>query len=221
MKTIVAHRGKIGRLPADVRDELCRHLNNGAQGPELLAWLNALPEVAAIIAQDFDGKPINAQNLSDWRHKGFPQWLERNDRRARIKHLAEYATELAAANGGSIAKGAAAIVSGQILEVLEAADEKGLEAEAVGELVRSIAALRGAEIGEEKLAHEREKIRQKDEELKLAREKFQLEAAGIALKILADQRARDIAAGSASNADKISQLGQLMFGDDWKPAAAV
>lgn len=32
----------------------------------------------------------------------------------------------------------------------------------------------------------------------------------------ADQRAKDIANSSISNTDKIEQLGQLMFGEDWK-----
>jgi hypothetical protein len=39
--------------------------------------LNALPEVQAVLAAEFAGKPIREQNLSDWRKHGHKQWLWR------------------------------------------------------------------------------------------------------------------------------------------------
>ncbi|HVY70426.1 MAG TPA: hypothetical protein VHH73_10890 [Verrucomicrobiae bacterium] len=67
--------GKIGRLPRAIREQLNQRLHDGEQGPELLDWLNALPEVQAVLAAEFDGKPVNAQNLSSWRQGGYEDWL--------------------------------------------------------------------------------------------------------------------------------------------------
>ncbi len=53
------------------------------------------------------------------------------------------------------------------------------------------------------------------EALKLDQARFRRETCELFLQWAADQRARDIAAGPASNADKIEQLGALMFGEDW------
>jgi hypothetical protein len=48
--------------------------------------------------------------------------------------------------------------------------------------------------------------------------RFQREFCDGFLKWWNNQRAAEIAGGTASNTEKIEQLGQLMFGDDWKPA---
>jgi hypothetical protein len=53
---------------------LNRRLQNGEQGKKLVAWLNALPEVQAIVAAEFDGKPIREQNLSEWKQRGYRDW---------------------------------------------------------------------------------------------------------------------------------------------------
>ena len=66
--------GKIANLPAKVRDELNRRINDGEEGKELLEWLNAKPEVVDVVTRLFDGKPISQQNLSQWRTHGYRQW---------------------------------------------------------------------------------------------------------------------------------------------------
>lgn len=52
-------------------------------------------------------------------------------------------------------------------------------------------------------------------QLSLDQERFKRETCELFLKWSADQRAKEIAGGQASNADKIEQLGQLMFGEEW------
>ena len=66
-------------------------------------------------------------------------------------------------------------------------------------------------------------LRQKDRRLALDREehglslqKFQRETAELFLKWSEDQRAKEVLASSSSNAEKIEQLGSLMFGDLWE-----
>ena len=72
-----AHRGKIGHLPKALQEDVNRRLEKGEHGRTVVAWLNALPEVQAVVAAEFAGKPIRVQNLSEWRRHGRQQWLGR------------------------------------------------------------------------------------------------------------------------------------------------
>ena len=66
----MTRNGKIARLPREIRDELNRRLQKGEQGGPLLAWLNALPAVSAVLAQEFGSVAISKQNLCEWRTGG-------------------------------------------------------------------------------------------------------------------------------------------------------
>jgi hypothetical protein len=64
--------------------------------------------------------------------------------------------------------------------------------------------------------HRTQKLNLQAEIVKLEQQKFQRETCALFLKWAEDQRAKDIAAsGGISQAEKIAQLGQLMFGDTW------
>ena len=89
-----ARRGKIARLPKIIRDDLDLRLDNGQQGPELLAWLNAQPEVRQILQEQFGGLPISQQNLSEWRHGGHRDWLQRREAREVATRLMEQSETL-------------------------------------------------------------------------------------------------------------------------------
>ena len=91
MKTRI---GKIAQLPKPIRDDLNHRLANGQQAPELLKWLNALPEIKELIATKFDNHPISPQNLTEWRHGGYQDWLRHQEREQRIKRLAEEGADL-------------------------------------------------------------------------------------------------------------------------------
>jgi hypothetical protein len=213
----MARIGKIARLPAGVREELNQRLRNGQLGTHILPWVNGLPEAQAVVAEFFQGQEINAQNLSDWRAGGYKEWEEQQDKTHRIRELAQFAAKLTQANGGSIAEGAAAIASGKLLELLEpAADGAPMDKDTLGDVVQALVALRSAEIGKGRLDLETEKLKRKDEELRLAREKFKRETAELFLKWYSDERAREVAAAPVSNREKIEKLGQLMFGEEWQ-----
>ena len=66
----MTRNGKIARLPCRIRTQLNRRLQDGELGPQLVEWLNALPEAQKILAAEFGGRPINEQNLSEWRLGG-------------------------------------------------------------------------------------------------------------------------------------------------------
>jgi len=74
-----ARNGKIARLPRCLRDELNQRLECSEESPQLLDWLNALPQVKKVVRETFAGAPISKQNLSQWRQGGFQEWLARRD----------------------------------------------------------------------------------------------------------------------------------------------
>src|SRR5580658_2810733 len=70
-----AFTGKISRLPEAVRLELNRRLQNSVPTREIVDWLNALPEVRAVLRAQFGGSPISEDNVSKWRKTGYAAWL--------------------------------------------------------------------------------------------------------------------------------------------------
>jgi hypothetical protein len=169
----MARIGKIARMPAEVREELNQRLRGGELGPQILPWLNSHPEAVRVLGEHFNGQPVNAQNLSDWRQGGYAEWEERQERTHRVKELARFASDLAAANGSSIAEGAAAIASGRLLEILEATPEGPMDAGALKGVVNSLVSLRMAELGQARVDLDAEKLKRKDEEILLAKQKFE------------------------------------------------
>lgn len=81
--------GKIARLPRHIRDHLNRRLHDGNPAKHLAAWLNTLPEVQTILAAEFAGKPIRPQNLSEWKHGGYRDWLLDQDALHLARQLAQ------------------------------------------------------------------------------------------------------------------------------------
>jgi hypothetical protein len=63
---------------------------------------------------------------------------------------------------------------------------------------------------------DKEKVGIKQEELELARRKFQRDTAELFIEWSQNAEAKSIAASSGSHADKIERLGQLMFGEGWR-----
>lgn len=127
----MARNGKIARLPREVREALNNRLEDGEMGPTLLAWLNALPATQALLAREFGGRPVNAQNLSDWRLGGFVEWRRHQDSRAWVGSLVEHADDLAAETGdvplGDRLAGPVAVALGRQLGELQAAETLGPE----------------------------------------------------------------------------------------------
>jgi len=89
----LTRNGKIARLPLAVREELNRRLDEGEQGKKIVAWLNGLPAVQAIVAAEFGGKPIREQNLSEWKQRGYRDWLAKQEALEIAERLREDATE--------------------------------------------------------------------------------------------------------------------------------
>src|SRR5215471_10577074 len=69
--------GKIARLPQQIREQLNQRLDDGESSETLLPWLNSLPKTQAVLAKHFASRPIQKQNLSEWRQGGFREWQTR------------------------------------------------------------------------------------------------------------------------------------------------
>ena len=95
--------GKIARLPHHLRDQLNQRLHNGESGVDLIKWLNTLPEVQAILAEHFNGVPISPQNLSEWNHGGFLDWLTTQEVLEDAREFAANTAELPGFTDGELA----------------------------------------------------------------------------------------------------------------------
>jgi hypothetical protein len=71
----MTRNGKIARLPHKVREELNQRIYDGTSGRRLVAWLNTLPAVEEMLRADFDGRPLREQSLSEWKKRGYREWL--------------------------------------------------------------------------------------------------------------------------------------------------
>ena len=205
---------------------------DGQSASKLLPWLNAMPEVKKILGEDFEGLAVSDQNLSDWRNGGHQDWLLKRERIARTRELATYAAQQTSRRCQhhrrcpgdrerktlELLETLDEVTEGQI-ENLESGKQRHLPADALVAIAGALGSLRTSEQNDVRLAQNEKKLKQKDEELKLAREKYQRDTAELFLKWHQDKSAADIAGSDTSNADKIERLGQLMFGETWKPAA--
>lgn len=74
--------GKIARLPHAIREQLNKRLLAGEKTVSILAWLDGLPEVAAVLLGHFRGAMISVENLRQWRAGGYRDWLASQQPRA-------------------------------------------------------------------------------------------------------------------------------------------
>jgi hypothetical protein len=134
----MARNGKIARLPREIRDELNRRLEDNAPGGPLLAWLNALPDVQAVLAREFGGCAISKQNLCEWQAGGFAEWQSRQETLADARELAADAAELESATEGRLTDHLATVLAARYASVLA-----GWNGEVTEEFRRKLRALRG------------------------------------------------------------------------------
>ena len=88
--------GKIAHLPKPIREEINQRLERGATARSLVPWLNALPEVQALVEAEFDGHPVSEHNLSQWKKGGYQEWLRYQEAVALAEHLYDRGQEMKA-----------------------------------------------------------------------------------------------------------------------------
>ena len=222
------YRSKIGRLPFAIRNELNERIRDGAQGAELLDWLNGLKETkrilremggprsgsASVSERAASAAAINAQNLTDWRSSGYKDWLDDQKDADRIRRLAEVSQTIATAAGGNAAGVACNIATAKIMDALEAADD-----DMIADLSKALAKLRAGENAAQKVALAEEKNAIQKEQLELSRAKFERDTTRLFIKWAANKDALALATDKRLGSDeKTDRLGRLMFGDLWEGA---
>ena len=114
----MTRKGKIARLPHAVREELNQRLQNGESGTQLLAWLNSHPETQRVLAESFDGRPINHPNLTAWRSGGFKDWLAGRELREEARKMAAEPKEPGAVTGKRMTDHLSTVLALQYADVL-------------------------------------------------------------------------------------------------------
>ena len=205
------YRSKIGRLPFAIRNELNERIRDGAQGSDLLVWLNGLKETKKIL-RELKSSMVNAQNLTDWRSTGYKDWLEDQNDADRIRRLAEVSQTLAAAAGGNVAGVGCSIATAKIMDALESADD-----DKIADLSTALVKLRASENAAQKVALAEEKNAIQKEQLELNRAKFERDTTRLFIKWAQSKDAIALATDKRLGSDeKTERLGRLMFGDLWE-----
>lgn len=203
-------KGKIGRLPVAIRNEVNRRLFENESGAKIITWLNAQPDVLRVLDEYFGEEPITPQNLSEWRKGGYQDWLRRREEVERIKDLAEFSLKLGEAAGGSVSDGSAAILGGRIMAEIEAA------AGYTPEQIEAVAMLRKGDHDRVKLQQSAQSIELKRKEVALDEKRFQRTTCELFIKWADDKKVKEVIESRATNAEKIEKLGQAIFGEDWE-----
>ncbi len=119
------HVGKIGRLPKCSRDQLGQRIEDGEPGQEIVKWLNGLPGVQRVVAEQFAGRPITEQNLSEWKQNGHPDWLLHEETRWSAIRLTEASDDLnEAANGHELSDRFASVLAAEMARLATTLLEK-------------------------------------------------------------------------------------------------
>jgi len=124
------HIGKIGRLPKCTRDDLGRRIEDGEPGKEVVKWLNGLSGVKRVLKEQFGGRPITEQNLSEWKQGGHPQWLRQEETRLLVSNLTEQSEDLnEAADGQEISDRFAGLLAAELTRLAKTLLEKETDPE--------------------------------------------------------------------------------------------
>ncbi|MCE9609886.1 MAG: hypothetical protein K8R23_06715 [Chthoniobacter sp.] len=203
----VTRNGKIARLPRAVRQELNRRLHEGEQGKRLVMWMNALPEVQAIVVAEFGGKPIREQSLSEWRKGGYRDWVLQQEALELAGRLGEDAAELSEDGRPPLTDTLALWVAARYaVATRRVAEAEGAEGwRLLRELCGDLVELRRGDHSAQRLRMERERL---DFDREREREKTEAEFEAWAM----ENRER-ICQGFKTNAEKIALLRKMMFGD--------
>jgi hypothetical protein len=136
-----AGRGKIARLPDDVREQLNQRLLDGHSASAILPWLNGLAPVKEVLAAQFASEPVTAQNLSNWRIGGFQHWLRDQKDLSQIKKFGDHAAGLSSTYHHNLAAGTLTVASARIFQSLQSTIDEPLSATDICKIARAAVSL--------------------------------------------------------------------------------
>jgi len=158
----MTRHGKIARLPHPIREQINRRLQNSDEGREIAEWLNALPEVRAVMDAEFDGQAVSEMNLSNWRLGGYRDWEAQQEALAAVRRFGADAAEINQAAGGQLADQLAICLIARIAVALQkptsGGDDPAGELQRLRQLCADLVALRKGDQNAQWLRIEREKF---------------------------------------------------------------
>ena len=170
--------GKIARLPEQIREQINLRLENGEEGRDIIAWLNSLDEVKAVLAAKFEGRPINDGNLSEWKLGGYRDWQAQQIALAEARRAVAEGGELAQTGEGALADKLAAWMLGRYIvatrKLIENEDDPAVW-KLLREMCHELVALRRGDHGAEWLRIERERLKLQRKKQQSDREKLKQE----------------------------------------------
>lgn len=210
--------GKIARLPAMLREEVNRRLNDGHTGPAICDWLNSQEQVKQVLADLFGGECVSPQNLSAWRNGGFRRWQAEQAALARSREADAYSRKLAEASGGNLAENGLAMLTFEVTEMVKdisRARTEGREVDSrnVSVATRALVGARAKELDTHGLRQRERRLEQYERALKLAESRFNLRFAETFLEKLDDRDSRAIASSDKPRETKLAELVKHWFGE--------
>lgn len=188
-------KGKVARLPFDIREAVNSMIRDGATAAQLNEFLRG---------KGFDGP--NAANWTNWRQGGYQDWLKEQARLDAVRDKYEtIRRELEAGGVGFLDKA--------IYDTAVRLADSDLSPDVVAQ---SIAALKSAITGGERVKVAERRAQLADEALTIAKKKFQRDTCDLFVKWCENKKATEIAtAPGISEEQRIETLGKLIFEDDW------
>jgi len=116
----MSRKGKIARLPIEIRTQLNRRIEDGEPGKLLVEWLNSLPSVQEVLRSQFDSRPINEPNLSGWKQGGYRDWVAQQETLAQAREIVHEGGQLAEAGHGRLSDNMATILVARYATVIAA-----------------------------------------------------------------------------------------------------
>jgi hypothetical protein len=167
----MSRTGKIARLPHAIRQQLNLQTQDGVPETKLVEWLNSLPEAQCVLDEQFGGRPITERNLSEWKQRGFQEWLRLQETQEWLDQMREEGADLEAiTESGNPVEWLSAPLAIALYRSLQAATDAGFDTPAkrreILKIAREISRLRGRD-------HQaaRFRLRQEQAEAKLIQER--------------------------------------------------
>jgi hypothetical protein len=180
---MTTRNGKIARLPKAIREEINQRLDDGATARSLVAWLNGLPAVQALVQSQFGGHEIREQNLSQWKLGGYQEWVRHRETLELAERLQERAEEMTAQDPAEKPRLPLSEVLSLWLSARYVVATQEVEAAAGGEdgwkklrqMCGDVTKLRRSDQRQVQLQIEREKVELRREEVQIEQGRFTLE----------------------------------------------
>ena len=217
---MITRNGKIAHLPHSIRTQINQRLHDGETGVSLVEWLNSLPEVRAVLAANFHGRPISEQNISEWKAGGYEDWLEQQEVLASVQHTLDDAAQLKATVPGSLAEPMAQLLVARLslaLRQLRPNPENGeVNCAALHALCADLVELRRGDQNAERMRIERERLQIERERLEMDRQQMQLRTVEQFWAWAQQDEIKEKICGCHDNTAALEMIGRALFGEDWK-----